>query len=209
MATVAIIGHGPSPAGAGWGSRIDACDLVIRMWNCNWQEEEDYGRRYDIGVVTLSERGMGTFARLNRRRPASWWGYDLWQRGAETLDGLPVQAIDPRPYLEQAVAMGAHVGRRLKLTRGTAAACHAITTLGADTLVLVGFDGVCDGTMTGEHYPHAAMADFTARTGRTKHRPTRGPRDDWHDFEAERALLVLLASRHGVRLVDPREGWPC
>lgn len=36
---IAVIGHGPSTRGRKLGSFINLCDTVIRMIECDWQEE--------------------------------------------------------------------------------------------------------------------------------------------------------------------------
>lgn len=43
---VVVIGHGASPKGMKWGSRIDE-HVVMRLKNPSWQTPEDYGKRCD------------------------------------------------------------------------------------------------------------------------------------------------------------------
>jgi hypothetical protein len=51
VCSAAVIGHGRSPVGRGWGSRIDACDLVVRMWDNHWQDEADWGFVTILGIT--------------------------------------------------------------------------------------------------------------------------------------------------------------
>jgi hypothetical protein len=62
-----IIGHGLSPVGKGWGSRIDET-IVVRMKDASWQSAEDYGTRVDymassteILPVMLNDTGLELF----------------------------------------------------------------------------------------------------------------------------------------------------
>src|SRR5690606_18855443 len=72
---IAVIGHGPSPAGMGLGPEIDASDLVIRLHDCEWQDRADYGERYDWGV--LNRRFPAVLDRIVRRPAMGWLVYHL------------------------------------------------------------------------------------------------------------------------------------
>ncbi len=66
---LSIIGHGTSPKGKGWGSRIDE-NVVIRLKNPSWQEPEDYGKRVDYMVS--STETMPVMLDY-QRKPKEYW----------------------------------------------------------------------------------------------------------------------------------------
>ena len=65
-----IVGHGRSPLGKGWGSRIDG-DTVIRLKNPSWQGKDDYGSRCDYMVASCETLPvMLDYFRV----PLEYWG---------------------------------------------------------------------------------------------------------------------------------------
>jgi hypothetical protein len=68
----AVIGHGRSPEGRGWAPRIDACDVVVRMWDWHWQSA-DYGTKYDYGLFEVHWTILQNFQAHNQRTPAMGW----------------------------------------------------------------------------------------------------------------------------------------
>lgn len=195
---VAVVGHGPSPAGRGWGARIDACDCVIRMWDCHWQDAADYGTRYDVGCFTLSPKEIVDFRRLLRRRPASWWAYD--PRGmihACHVESLPepVVAIDPSAWEVKGRRMGGiGLSGRFELSRGSAAALAALEWLKPEWLHLVGFDTVASGTIAQTEYGPAAAASNALRQVTPQHKIDRARgKTASHDYQAERRLILAAA----------------
>jgi len=43
------------------------------MWNNHWQDEADYGTRYDYGFYEISTTEMKRFRRYNRNTPTKGW----------------------------------------------------------------------------------------------------------------------------------------
>lgn len=195
---VAVIGHGPSPTGRGWGKKIDACDAVIRMWECGWQKPEDYGTRYDYGVFNLAATADGRRAiesvRDQPQPRCEWW---LYRAGACRLPlGLfDVPARDlPRDILIRKLAeLGARTTREGKPatpTRGLAAIAMARRTWPNAAIILVGFDGVLSGEIS--HTPYAR--DFVAGLPQWIDYSHDGCRDRAHDLSAEREWVATKAN---------------
>ena len=195
MMIAAVIGHGPSPAGKGWGPAIDACDCVVRMWDCHWQDPADYGARYDIGCFTLSPKELPDFRRLRRRRPQKWWGYD--PRGmirgghVEKLDA-PLEVIAPGAWEDRGRRLGGRgLSGRFELSRGAAAVMAALEWLKPARLHLVGFDTVQAGRIAAKEYGPAAAASNAERqvTRQVAIDRAKG-RTASHDYPVERRLIM-------------------
>lgn len=195
---IAIIGHGPSPAGKGWGPQIDSCDRVIRMWDCHWQAPADYGTRYDIGVFTVHPIELAPMRELCERRPAEWWAYDhrgIGRGGYIEPLAEPQRRIDPAGWIARGRAMGGgSVGRLYELTRGTAAALAALEWLRPARLVLVGFDSVEAGAIQKTQCAPDAVAVYRARGTAVHVAANIGrARTATHDYPTERRLIEAAA----------------
>lgn len=192
---VAIIGHGPSPGGKGWGTDIDLCDCVIRMWDCHWQAPADYGIRYDIGCFTLSPKELVDFRRLCRRRPLKWWGYDprgMIRGGHVEALAEPIEVIESRAWEDRGRKMGGRgLAGRFELSRGSAAVMAALEWLKPERLHIVGFDTVASGVIADAEYGPAAAASNADRrvTPQIKIDRARG-KTATHDYPAERRLIM-------------------
>lgn len=212
----AIIGHGRSPEGKGWGPKIDSCDRVVRMWDCAWQDPETYGSKYDVGLIEIHPQILPDFWRYNRRMPElGWICSDLWIYRTHRRDGLILpddsEIIDQHDlwtyrYGEQLGACGA--SGRWELTRGGIATCWAIThSEPGDSVLLVGCDNLWGGRTLPikEGFPEAYRADPATETfshyvaGVTKHGN--------HDLPGERRLYELLAEKHGVEVSFAQDMW--
>jgi hypothetical protein len=196
---IAVIGHGPSPVGQGWGWEIDRCDAVWRFWDCHWQDPADYGTRYDIGLFTAVPGELKFFRRHRRRDPGAWFAYDLrglYRNGHVEPLHQPVVSFDARPWVEQARRLGGRgAGGRLELSRGCAASMMAMTAGKTDRLILVGLDAIRDGNLPADHYPE----DFKAcirETGRTMNLSHLGTRTGSHDWAVERKLIEASGLAH-------------
>jgi len=88
VGTTAIIGHGKTVEGRGWGPMINAQACVVRMWDCQWQTEVDYGSRYDYGLIEVHKGVMDKFWAHNARQPAIGWI-------ASTMDKVPIPLPSP------------------------------------------------------------------------------------------------------------------
>lgn len=206
---VAIIGHGRSPQAKCWGPKIDALDCVIRMWDCHWQGATDWGVKYNYGYFELSPRQMSRFLQCNQREPSIGW---LAGHLKDTDWTLPTNTVVVREiwdWIELGKQLGG-IGTRgkLKLTRGCAAACWAITQR-PRTVTLVGFDNVHQGKVLNraEGFPDGycdlpstgPFKDYEEFVGGTKYGN--------HDYVAEGAIIKTLAERNSVRLHFAQDVW--
>lgn len=214
MTTAVIVGHGPSPKGRGWGKHIDAAETVVRMFDCGWQSPEDYGTRYDIGVVTLAARQLNWFATEATRRPALWWLYRQDGAWFSVKGETPQEMFTVDQDRQTALDIGAQtLGGNFALTRGTAAACNAIRRLGVGTVVLVGFDEVRARRFSQQPYSPECLAhmqrrpdcptigaDMTARA--PDQTQTLG-----HDVSVEMDVIMKAAAECGVNALHADEVW--
>lgn len=205
--TAAVVGHGTSALGKGWGKKIDACDLVVRMWNCHWQNEADYGTKYDYGLIEASP-GLITAAMQHKRRdPAE--GFIASKLFRFDRIQLPPRSelADQAPWVETAKEMGGlGATGRLQFTRGTVAACWLIDrAYPGDTIVLVAFDDIYGGITVKDAFPK----EYLVTPGIC---PTGGYKPGLrkygnHDYAIERPLMERLAKDRGARVVFSQEVW--
>jgi hypothetical protein len=199
-ATVAVVGHGPSPQGQGWGAAIDRCDAVVRMWDCHWQAASDYGTRYDFGLFTAWPRDLALLRRFVRRAPGAWWAYDIRGRLGALKDAPAALRFDPAPHVALLRAAGARGARgRIELSRGGAALLATLEFLRPRTLHLVGFDGLRDGDFPLDRHP-AGFSQALALMGRRVDTRFFGRVTATHDPAAERALIERAAAAQGCAL---------
>lgn len=193
-----IIGHGKSAIGTGLGAEIDGADVVVRFWNCHWQDAGDYGRRYDVGIVTLLPNEVA-WASRRQRVPKQWWLYDI--RG-EAIDFPALEPVSKftvgwaHDRLEKAVGEEVAGFRRLELTRGGAAACHALRQYPGSELHLLAFDAIRDGALQRGDYAPEAIAEWE-RLGRKFKWQMTGHRSATHHFAGERAAILSAAEAYG------------
>src|SRR5688572_8704433 len=106
------------------------------MWDWDWQPVEDYGARYDHGVITILPVSMRAFGVLNQRQPALGW---LAYRRGEQVGALPPRTtIIGQRYRDRLPGASGQIN----LTRGCAAACWAIEQPDCGEVVLIGFDNL-------------------------------------------------------------------
>lgn len=211
--TFAIIGHGRSPEGGGYGSKIDACQTVVRMWDWQWQNPLDYGEKYDYGLFVLTPRGLRIFTEHNTGKPSCSW---LAYFGKPTAGVLPQpsEVVDTSPWCQIAQQMGgAGLSGRFTLTRGCAAACWAITQAKGKEkqVVLVGFDNVKCGInrpIELSFHPNY-WASYNARFEKKieKAYPIGGAKTMTHDMAVELPLMRMLSEQYGVELVFANDIW--
>jgi len=214
MKIAAVIGHGKSPVGKGWGKHIDGCDLVLRMWDWDWQKPEDWGIRYDFGLIEAFKWGVDTFWEHNKRIPNVCWVCSQrpeWQRERSRLqlpDPNNVVNSDRYERLGQRLG-GAGVTGRLKLQRGTVGACWMIEQPEIDEVILVGFDNAYARKVLSikEGYPAEYVGlpstfpfkDYEKYVNKTKYGN--------HDYAVERPLLVRVAREARVKLSFSQDVW--
>lgn len=213
MHDVAIIGHGLTPEGQGWGHCIDATPVVVRMWNYHWQNLLDYGERYDFGFYEISPTEMARFYKHNCRTPARGW---VATRLLKPYEGpLPenTTVCDASSWDDDGRRLGGlGMKGRLLLTRGVRAACWALTKFMSpgQSMVLVGFDNVYTGrTLSSKEGFPQSYIEFPAaypmvRYDNAPHTETKSGN---HDFAVEGPLLNLLAKRAGIKLDHAQDVW--
>jgi len=205
-----VIGHGRSPEGQSWGARIDGADVVIRMWDCQWQAPTDYGERYDFGLIEASPRYGVAFRIHNRREPAIGWIASMLHGWWKTAVPERTEFLDQAPWNDLGRELGGlGATGRLQFTRGTIAACWAITRAApGDELVLCGFDDIFRGVASASleeafsdayranpgTFPFGGYACGVSKMGN-------------HDYAIERPVMMHLAREHGVRVRFAQECW--
>jgi hypothetical protein len=213
--TIAVIGHGRSPEGRGWGSKIDSCSTVIRLWDWyGWQGVADYGEKYSYGLFVLTPKGLSAFTSYHKIVPARKWLAYLGKpvRG-DLPNGVPIEIVDPSPWVAEAQAMGgAGLSGRLTLTRGFVAAAWALCcTPYPDNVVLVGFDNVKLGinqpiekSFCPEYWK---MFNSRFESKLDKSYPVGHSKTETHDMAVEAPLLFKLAGDRGLKLDYAEEIW--
>lgn len=208
---VAVIGHGRSPEGRGWGGKIDECDLVIRMWDCHWQTEADHGSSYDYGFLEATPSIVRSFNQYRKRTPHFGFVASALHRAGECRLPDTTTIVHQRRWNEIGQRFGG-IGAtgRLQFTRGTIAACWAIEALCfvGSSLVLVGFDNVHQGRALpiekGFSEAYRAAESTSSFRGYIEDSVRYGN----HDFSVEGPVLEYLCEKHGVRLEFAQDLWP-
>lgn len=213
MQTFAIIGHGRSPEGRGWGERINAANHVVRMWNWHWQEPADLGTRYDTGLLEVHKLTIRDWRRHNKHQPAAGWIASLLNPYREMTRELPKDCLllDQDTFMRQMPRAERGVGETgvWQLTRGGIAACWALSRAReGDEMILVGFDVIKAGialpvadAFSPDYVNSGGFFGMGAYVpGKTK--------EGNHDYEAERRLIEFLAARAAVKVHFAEEIWP-
>lgn len=206
---VAVIGHGKSPVGRGWGALIDSSDVVIRMWDWHWQNPADYGFKYDYGLFEIAQGLIvDLFNKHNERTPSvAFLGSKLKPfRGPLPH---PTILIDPTPWERLGASRGARGETgKFKLTRGVVAVCWALTqVLPGSRVILVGFDNVH--AQIGLS-PEAGFPDeYRDLPSTFPFRNYKGGSTKYgnHDYAAERPLIEYLAAHHQVIVQFAEDVW--
>jgi hypothetical protein len=207
MKQTVIIGHGRSPEGKGWGEKIDAADVVIRMWDCGWQSEEDYGTKYDFGFYEIAPGLTEKVVQFRKREPSrAWIGSLLFKRGKV----LPYTfQVDQTEWNNRCRRMGG-IGKtgRLQFTRGTIAACWAITQLEeGDAVVLVGYDVIRVGITP--KVEEAFSPEYRRNPGTFSFNGWVADQTKFgnHDYAIERPFLESMATSRGISLYFAQDVW--
>lgn len=211
--TIVVIGHGRSPEGKRWGSRIDRCETVVRMWDWTWQPWGDYGSAYHYGLFVLTPKGLRIFNQYVKSYPSRGW---LAYFGKPTSGVLPapVEILDNERWNKIAIEMGGSgLSDKFSLTRGCAAAAWAIETAskGCKRVILVGFDNVQAGLNKpieesfSPEYWALYMSRFKPDVDKVY--PIGTAKTATHDMAIEFPFLQRLASEHNVKLELAQEVW--
>lgn len=203
---VCVIGHGRSPEGKGWGARIDACDVVIRMWDWHWQDPKTYGSLYTVGMMEAHPRLVDTWRKYNRRVPEKGYIATMMIGWSKCRMPQPSELIDQTRWTVPARKLGTH--DNLTLTRGTIAAMWAIEHCepGAE-LILVGFDNVRRQLTLSieEGFPASYRGQPSTFSFRGYKEGSRY--QGHHDFAIERPLICKSAEACGVTLSFAQDVW--
>lgn len=215
--TIAVIGHGRSPEGKGWGPLIDQCNIVVRMWDCEWQAPEDYGVKYDYGMFVLTPKGLRMFVENRVKEPTqAYLAYMGKPVPAEAIKDIQhnTEFVDTRKWVQLAEAQGGrglNPDKTLTLTRGTAAACWACEHSPNGTVFLVGFDNVKKGInqTIQESFSPAYWDLYMSRfkPNVEKVYPVGGAKTATHDMSVEASLIKHVADSCGVTLHYAEDFW--
>jgi hypothetical protein len=207
---IAVIGHGLTPKGKGWGEKIDACNVVLRMWDWHWQNEEDYGRKYDVGFFEIAPPLLKTFFKYNQSQPdLGYVGSVLWHANECQLPPR-TEIITQDAWAAVGTRLGGHSKTgKLAFTRGTIAACWAVDRFAnaGDVVILVGFDNVKLGkTLSPEAgFPEEYRkqpSTFTFSGYKSNERSYGN-----HDFGIEWPVLQYLAKEREVKIAFADDLW--
>lgn len=210
---IAVIGHGRSPEGNGWGSRIDGCHCVVRMWNWHWQNKPDYGSRYDWGLIEAHRKALPQWREHNQHHPSEGWLGSVLLCDQEFAAKFPdnTQIIDQTAFFQALPRKRWGVGEtwNWQLTRGGVGACWAISKAKpGDEIILVGFDvikaGIAPSVEDAFSAEYMASAGYygigSFAPGKTK--------EGNHDYPAERRLIMTMAKHAGVAVSFAEDVWP-
>lgn len=205
MIKTVVVGHGLTPIGKGWGPRIDASDVVVRMWDNHWQNVQDYGTKYTVGYFELSPKQWTKFSTLNVNTPERGWVAGMLKPTPGVELPLHTKCVSMGRWITRGQELGG-VGAtgRLKLTRGCAAAAWALETFSGQ-LTLVGFDNVYYRAALPpklgwpKGYPHLSSPLKDYKGGGTKYHN--------HDYVNEGDLLWDLAARYGREIAHAQDIW--
>jgi len=200
---ICIVGHGPSTKGRGIGMAIDGHDIIVRHVECDWQDEEDYGIRYDIGIFCPAPLWQAAEA---KRKPHLYWLYDPRLEGRGIC---PDNLYRGKPCFDLNEIVNPLIGpsnlkNKRHFSRGTAAALAIICTEKPQCLSLVGFDAVFNGCFAPKHHPPELSSLLRERiaAGKDKENPiqrvTGKDNFDTHDWKREREIIYQYGEMHDV-----------
>lgn len=184
------------------------------MWNWDWQDAPDYGRKYDWGFYEIHPTEMARFYKHNKASPRCGWIGSKLTPPVKPYDGplpSPSEVLDPAQLEAQGRLLGgAGTKGRLRLTRGARAVAWGVKRLSSGgQLLLVGFDGLRAGLALPsrvafpDNYLESPaifpLRDYDAKCGGTKYSN--------HDYAVEYPLLKSIASNRGVTLRFAQDVW--
>ena len=123
------------------------------MIECDWQDEEDYGSKYTIGVYAPRS---DDYAKVTKKIPSlCWWAYvaaGIRPTDAMGDDSVELNGTAGRPIRWLRKTVWSWVGDNRKFSRGTAATIAAMSFFKPTAIYLVGFDDVVRGGMLKNAY---------------------------------------------------------
>jgi hypothetical protein len=198
---VAIIGHGPSPEGRGWGYKIDQMP-VVRMHNHLWQYPRDYGTRLDY-VVIPGPWGNLPYKEMDHNPPPAC-GYLLY-----TLPNQRSKFVHPEEFKDRTIAKFKMDNETKTIfeagfvpTRGFCGVIMAMRHLKPEEIVLVGFDSIVAGVQT-EYHPSAPGKEEL----KPEHVGTAITENEAHHYGVEAHCIKEWAAENGVKLTVAEQAW--
>lgn len=203
--SAAVVGHGPSLEGAGWGPQIDKHDLVIRMVECDWQPKADYGQKYDIGVY-LRGYPVNVMSQMKRIPAIAYWTVTL-EREEEHLPDTIVGVYQHRTIVQIRQSFWGpweetkrRKGRARHGSRGGIAAIAVLQRFPVRRLSLFGLDAIRD-RVDVKRRADEASGNINQRKALTGYYPTKQVPRCPHDWQRERRVIKQVAQEHETEVV--------
>lgn len=189
---VTIIGNGPSVYGSGLGSKIDASDLVIRVHEYPAILPEDFGTKYDYGIIPgpWMERALSQITQVPDK------GWLIYFLSSQKRNFPHPPAIMDRPTniftkeIDKFFSAILSVG--MAPTRGISGIYMAAALFKPERIQLVGFDSVLSSKIV-QYHPLTGVKYPDKLIGKN--------RNDRHDFRYERAMVAKIAEKFDVKIV--------
>jgi len=185
---VAIIGHGPSMRGAGYGKYIDDYRIVIRFpYLKDWQIPIDYGKRTTYWFSNINRLNK----RIRRELPEE--GYYLWAKNGNPIGDEYKFLISKFGGQEITEQVKFWQGRYLKdaahpyFSHGGVAIIAAISFFNLPVTAF-GCDSIRDSLKETKYYVGSAIWE------------NRQFKDSSHDYQAEHKITTEFATKNKVEL---------
>lgn len=193
MASVLIVGHGPSLIGANLGSRIDSFPTVVRLKHCQklLTNQRDFGKRVDY-MCSSTEVMLGMLG----LKPKEYWCYPKrgrWNKEVELQMKLKADAPYVIPldlcekwnvWFRSQKTMREH--EIPNYSTGMAAIIIALDRLRPNKLILAGFDSLLN-----------PKIPYTSTLSDRSYKNQIG-----HDWEIENRMLTLLSEEFNCEIKD-------
>ena len=190
MTELVIIGHGASPVGKGQGTLIDSFDTVIRMHDCDFQNEADYGSKYDYGILPAPWLNKAV-SQIKRVPQNGWLLYYLHNQSQ--VKKAPHYIMDKFVLANEKDIFETLGDMELPPTRGLCALVLAAVYLKPKIIHVVGFDSLFSGICEQYHATHPYQLDEkyigTSQNAR-------------HDFEVENNKVRFISEKFNVEIKD-------
>lgn len=188
---IAVVGSGPSLAGAGRGSAIDAHGAVLRLFDCAWHNPADHGSAWTWGLIPGPWKRLDftTIVAGMERRPAlGWLAYHFGRPHRRVPLGTRAVAAARWNARLQAVT-----GRsEIVLTRGFCLFLAA-AAFGPRRITGYGFDALRAGSQAGYRYhPGYDATGFDPAKAAARH-DAGVERELLHELEAMTGITIELA----------------
>jgi hypothetical protein len=181
--TVCIVGHGPSLEGKALGKFIDEHECVIRMSDCAWQNEKDYGKRSDIIVFTSGPSHKYLLSCPIPRK--EYWHYMISEshRKSYKMNGKHTRIVNPYIHYHIPKLKEHH------LSRGAASFLIALYLYTPECINLAGFDAIQNGEYNKNHHPKEMERWLNEKRVQNT-----------HDWQGEKELIERLAEEKATKI---------